>query len=183
MAMKAYNQKMARNALKTCKSNELSRVCKGLPCDIFFFSFIHIDRTVEKPYSPKHCNKCFSRSSVCKEHERTQKLSCLHASIVKSALTSHHIARIMNELTQERSRIRASILKRALASHHIARCMNELTQERSRIHASILKRALASHQSARYMNELTQERSHIHASIVKRALGSHHNASDTNELT
>ena len=38
---------------------------------IFFISFSYIDSTAEKmPYSCKHCNKCFSRSSVCKEHER-----------------------------------------------------------------------------------------------------------------
>ena len=53
----------------------------------------------------------------------------MHASIVKSALASHQIARYMNELTQERSRIHASIVKGALASYHSARYMNELTLE------------------------------------------------------
>jgi len=49
----------------------------------------------------------------------------------------------MNELTQERSRIHASIVKSALGSHHPARNMNELILERSPIHASIVNSALA----------------------------------------
>ena len=63
----------------------------------------------------------------------------------------------MNELTQERSRIHASIVKSPLGTHHIARDMNGLTQERSRIHASIVKSPLVSHQNASNMKRDMKE--------------------------
>jgi len=63
-----------------------------------------------KPYFCKHCNKCFSRSPACKEHERThtEEWSRIHASIVKSVLVTHQLARKINELTQETSRIHST---------------------------------------------------------------------------
>ena len=48
----------------------------------------------------------------------------------------------MNELTQERSHTNAAIVKSALTTHHLASDTNELTQERSYIHASIVINAL-----------------------------------------
>jgi len=53
----------------------------------------------------------------------------MHASIVKSVLTTYQIARDMNELIQERSHIHVSNVKSALAAHQIARDMNELIKE------------------------------------------------------
>ena len=73
----AIRKCLAGTRLKSCNSNEWKSGCQRAAreittwCDIFFFSFSFIDSRVEKmPYSCKHCNKCFSRSSVCKEHER-----------------------------------------------------------------------------------------------------------------
>ena len=52
----------------------------------------------------------------------------MHASIVKSALSTRQLAGNMNEFTQERSRIHASIVKSALAGHQVASNMKESTQ-------------------------------------------------------
>ena len=63
----------------------------------------------------------------------------------------------MNELAQERSHIHATIVKSALVTHHIASNMNELTQGRSHIHASIVNCALVSRQTARNTKRETRK--------------------------
>ena len=62
--------------------------------------------------------------------DRDERFWCpLHATIVKSALANQESASNMSEVTQERSRILASIVKSALATHHLLRTTNELAQE------------------------------------------------------
>ena len=90
-------------------------------------------------------------------NELIQKRSHIHASIVKSPLATHDIARNINELTLERSHIRASIVKKCSVGHQVARNMKKLTQEKSRIHASIVKSPLVSHHTVRNMKRDMQD--------------------------